>query len=414
MEMKKKKNLRVNCAVCDMRKVTEETLDQYDSITVNAGTVLSCAAARQLLAGHDVTVHTGSTVDLPDGDVAVSTQNGAMTLSAGQKPAVPTFLIVNGRLTVEEGAADTLAGYVRITVNGKVLYPRSLSGALSQMNVNGKAECYPDGAVLLKSTFVMDDTFALRARDVLYYASGRIVLLKDGIDLAMLAEKGARFSTKTALIARRYAEKAAPLFDDQTELVILPDGCAFVEDDATLSDALIRRRGGMLYVNGDLTLDKNSGDALNQLTFLRVNGDVTLPRALEDAFLSLDAEYDALHIASGRRFAERISITVTKRMLGDPEGVCCSECAKVRIAPDVTEDQILDRLRLSECAYIFCTPEQRSAVEQVAEECAVISDGSEEDGGTPGLGIARDIMDSLGGSFVDPGTQTVNANEYTL
>ena len=88
--MKEKKNLRVNCAVCDVRKVTEETLSKYGSVTINAGTVLSCAAARQLLAGHDVTIHTGSTVDLPDGDVAVSSQNGSMTISAGQKPAVPT------------------------------------------------------------------------------------------------------------------------------------------------------------------------------------------------------------------------------------------------------------------------------------------------------------------------------------
>ncbi len=408
--MKEKKNLRVNCAVCDVRKVTEETLSKYGSVTINAGTVLSCAAARQLLAGHDVTIHTGSTVDLPDGDVAVSSQNGSMTISAGQKPAVPTFLIVNGKLTFESGAEDTLAGYVRIVVNGKVLYPRSMSGALSQMSVNGKAECYPDGAVLLKNTFVMDDTFALRARDVLYYASGRIVMLKDGIDLAMLTKKGARFSTKTALIARRYAEDAAPLFDDQTELVILPDGCAFVEDDATLSDALIRRWGDKLYINGDLTLDKASGDALNQLTFLRVNGDVTLPRALEDAFLSLDAEYDALHIAAGRMFSERISITVTQKMLGDPEGVCCTECAKVHIAPDVTEDQILDGLRLSECAYIRCTPEQRSAVEQVAEDCAVISDGSDEDGSVPGLGVVKDIMNSLG----DTHAHTVNTSEYTL
>ena len=41
------------------------------------------------------------------------------------------------------------------------------------MNLNGKLETYPDGAVLLKGTAVLDRTFRLRAREGALYHAGR-------------------------------------------------------------------------------------------------------------------------------------------------------------------------------------------------------------------------------------------------
>ena len=58
---------------------------------------------------------------------------------------------------------------------------------------------------------------------------------------------------------------------------MVPEGCAFVNDDLKLDGAALRKYGPKLYINGDLTLDANSKDVLGQVEFLRVSGSVKLP-----------------------------------------------------------------------------------------------------------------------------------------
>ena len=45
-----KQELSVNCAICDARKVTEETLSSYASVSINTGVLLSNARSRLLRA----------------------------------------------------------------------------------------------------------------------------------------------------------------------------------------------------------------------------------------------------------------------------------------------------------------------------------------------------------------------------
>lgn len=49
-----------------------------------------------------------------------------------------------------------LARYLQITVNGQVYCPRSLSGKLGNVAVNGQIITWPDGAEQLKNTAVLD------------------------------------------------------------------------------------------------------------------------------------------------------------------------------------------------------------------------------------------------------------------
>ena len=44
-----KQELIVNCAVCDARKVTEETLSSYASVSINTGVLLSNAGGSACL-----------------------------------------------------------------------------------------------------------------------------------------------------------------------------------------------------------------------------------------------------------------------------------------------------------------------------------------------------------------------------
>lgn len=58
-----KQELSVNCAVCDARKVTEETLSSYASVSINTGVLLSNARSRLLLGRYSVNVNSATVID---------------------------------------------------------------------------------------------------------------------------------------------------------------------------------------------------------------------------------------------------------------------------------------------------------------------------------------------------------------
>lgn len=395
-----KKKLVINAAVCDMRGATEEKLANYGSVTVNAATVITSPATQGLLARHEVALTAADSIEVPDGeDVQAAMQNGSFTIGASSvSPAQRTILIVNGRLVVEPGAEKSLEGYVKIVVNGAVLCPESVAGALSsRLSVNGSMTTYPDDAVLLKRTFVVDGTFLLRAKPALYYAERCVVMLDPAIDARALSEKGVRFKTQTALIGERLAEAAVPMFSDTTDIRILPDGCAFVDGGATLGDALLKRCGMKLYVNGDLTVDHDASKALEKLEYLVVSGEVRLPKALLDAFSAVRAEYKSIKVVRGRQICDKTTVRIDRALLErNPDGIDVSDCAIVKLTPDIPPELIEERLTFSDCAQIKCTEEQESAVAMVATDVAQIG-GVEEEGDIPGVGsIGNLIKGTLG------------------
>lgn len=408
-----KKKLVINAAVCDARDVTGETLQAYSGVTINAATILTTASSRELLHRCDAELNACSVTDVPEGgDVAVSLKNGNFTIGPGDREGKPTVLIVNGALNVEKGAEAALTRFVSITVNGKLTCPQSLAAALAGAAVNGSTEIYPDDAVPLKSTLVLDRVFALRARAVRYYVSGRVIALDESVSLSALAEKGVRFLTPRAVVAEPQLEAALPLFPEEAEIAVVPAGCAYVPDDAVLSPALLHRYGPKLFVRGDLTVPADAGESLRALEFLRVDGDVLLPEALAENFAALDAVCGTLQTYRGRLLSDRPEVRVDAALLErSPEGVSVIDCAEAVLAPDISAELIVGRLRLRDCANVICTPEQRSAVEQVCEDVANIDD--EEDsrtvsGGLDGAGGLRMVFDKL------KTTKVVNAVSYKL
>ncbi len=57
---------------------------------------------------------------------------------------------------------------------------------------------------------------------------------------------GARFSTKRLVTTQFLAAKAAPLVNEEADVVILPDGCAYVKGGAVLDEKLLARYGDKL------------------------------------------------------------------------------------------------------------------------------------------------------------------------
>ena len=392
--MENKKKLEVNTATCDIRSITEEVLSQYEKVEINTATVFTSPAAQALLGKYQVEINAASNISV-EGDVRFSTVNGPLTLSAGQAaPQEKIIACVNGPLTLEPGCEEALKSYVCMTVNGPVTCPASMTSLLGSFHINGPIHSYPDGAILLKKSAVLDRFFHLRAKqDALYYAARRVIALAPDINFEKLAEKNVRFMTKTLVVSETHAEAAVPLFDDKADIVVLPDGCAYVDGDAELDEALLKRYGGKLYIGGRLTIGPDSAALLDQVSYLKIDGDLLVCRSLRDRVLALDASYDRLLVVGGVLITERGQVEISAAMLEDEEdGVSVVECAYVSIAEDVTPELLREKLvSITECATVACaTKEQIAAAEPLAQEVAAfmladqvkeaLEDESEEDG----------------------------------
>lgn len=182
-------------------------------------------------------------------------------------------------------------------------------------------------------------------------------------------------------MAEALAERAVPLFDEKTDIEVLPDGCAYVDDDSLLDDTLLRRYGGKLYVDGDLTVSGDSAGALDQVSYLRVNGTLLVSRGMKDRVLGLDAVYDSLCVVGGTLLKDRPTVEVSAAMLeAGSDGVSVMDCAEVVFAGDITPALLKEKLvSLTGCACVNCTEQQRPVIEAIAQDVAHISCGGEEE-----------------------------------
>lgn len=368
------KNLKVEAAVLDLRHLSEETLASYEKIEMEAALVLTGPDTEALLAKHSVELSAAMTQRC-DADTAVNMVNGKMTLSAARKPEGPVVLIVNGKLDIAPDAADTLRAYEKIVVNGKALCPESLVGLVTEKcAINGKLSVYPDDAVVLKGTVKLDRLFLLRAQNRLYWTEKQFVAVDPKLDAEALAAKGARFAAPKAVLAETFAETLVPLFHEDTELTILPEGTALVDDDLTLDAKALRRYGTKLCVTGDVTVAPDAAEALAQLEYLHADGDVTLPAALEETFYAIpDAEYGEVRVLKGTLINGSMNAKIDSSVLAlDPDGVSCIDCAVVTLDEGLTPEEIMAKLRLDSCAVVRCTAAQESAVSAVSQDVAAV------------------------------------------
>ena len=400
--MEKKQVLVIKSALCDAREVREETLAAYEKVIIRSGLVLVSPETRSLLDRYSVALQGGDVVETGE-EVEAATFKGQAEIAPGQLPLRgKIFLQGSGTLTIAPGSGETLKNYLAIRMNGTVLCPQSLSTHLAMLKLNGALSYYPDEAVLLKDTTLLDRTFHLRARqDACYFASRRVVALDPGIDFAAMAQKNVRFSTKELLVAEGLVQAAVPLFDERAEVTILPDGCAFLPKDAVLDESLLRRQGTRLYVRGDLTVPREAEDLLSQITFLRVRGDVRLPQTLLpllDAIpdLRCDGEVRAL---AGLHIEDRVTLTVDRAMLeGAPEGLSIVDCVNVSFREDVSPQLIREKLlRLEDCVNVSCTEEQRPAIESVAVEVVRLGPAAGSQG--------NDWLEDMLRGVTDPGRE---------
>jgi hypothetical protein len=404
------KKMMVNCAVCDMRNVSEETLKNYEQVVVNAATVLVTPEKKDLINRYNVIMNVADVIEVPAGEnVRIINQNGSYDLTADRAPqdGETVLLFVNGVLNIDADAAEAAQKYYQINVNGEVTMPKSISGRLNNLSVNGSVNTYPDGAIRLNRNAVIDKTFPLRAKEnALYWAFRRLIFTDLALDTEKLRSRNVRFAAKTALIAESLAEAVVPMLSEDTDIQIVPDGTKFFGLDARMNKRFLKKFGTKAYINGDLTVEEDAADVLPEIEYLYVNGDVKLPEALTDAFEDIDAHYDELLIQkkTGKIIEDHVRATVDKALLEKyADGILVTDCAMVHIAKDVPNELILERLTIADCAKVFCSEEQEAAVSAVSKDVAMIGGADES---------MKDVL--TGALHLNPEYKVINAAEYVM
>ncbi len=409
-----KKNKMINVATCDARGVTEESLEGYENIAINTAILIVGERSKELLGRYPVTINAANIVEVPDGEnIDVQSINGKGEIGP-DSDGTGVLLMVNGKLFIADGSQEAVRSYNRIMVNGKVLMPKSCEGLFSNIQVNGKTEYYPDGAAILSADTEIDDLFLLRASNTLYYSSGDLFFLDTGIDTDRITSNDIRFSAKKAVIAESLLSKLISRFDEETEIVKVPDGAKLIEDDLELVPRTVRKYGSRICVTGDVSI--KDAEALASLEYLFSEGTVSVSKELEDAFDEIESVYDELRIIDPElgRISDRPMVKVGNAMLRKyPKGVYIEDCAKVTFSEDLSSDDIMEKITVSDCALVVCSREQEEAVNMIAEDVALIRvsgrDPEEEDGGDE---TVTGMIGSLIGKLKD--TQVINAVKYVM
>lgn len=405
--MFEKKNYIVNCDVCDMRKITQESLSGYEQIVINADLLLVDENSRAILNRLPLICNADETLDV-EGEVSVICANGSYEISGDTRIEDQTVICVNGDLSVRSGTQKVLEKILKICVNGSAKYPESMAPFLNRLAVNGSVQCIPDGCIELKPVFTIDRFFPLRARqNGSYYVDEKVVLMDPEADVESLVAKNVRFVTKRFLVRQELIPRSIALFEESVEMDVIPTGFAFVDGDTELTDALLQKHGTCLYIDGDLNLKDGSENCLERLEKLCVKGNVRLLKRQEEAFSRVDATYEALVFVKGRYIANQPKIVVDQALLeASPDGMEIRNCAVLKVKKDAAAELILERLWVGNCAHVFCSPEQKSSIQLVCGNVAKISEGEQEEEEDEGgmLGKLKKMM----------GSRVVNADTYIL
>ncbi len=402
-----KKKLVANATICDARNVSENVLDQYESIAINAALMLVSEEAKELLAKHDVNINAADILEVSK-DAEVIAENGRYELNAGTLFNKEVVLVVNGSLCLQKDVSpETIERIHKIIVNGSVEYPDTLAGKMPSIKVNGSIVTYPGDAVRLKKRFILDKSFILRAKDTRYYAHDSVIITDETLDIDALLKKGASFITGKAVIAEKIFESAVSLFDEKSDIKMIPEGYVYMQG-CTLTNALVSKNGGRIWIDGNLKIDNESEKALHDLESAVIEGSIITSRKYEKIILSKDIRYSDIQFVREKVLEDKGIIKVDMRMLNKYEGgITIIDCGIVNIDEEATPDVLEEKLEIVECGLVNCYPDQRGAVELISRDCGKI-----DSSGKMTSDEVKDIISGMG--FFDKDTKVINATNYCM
>ena len=407
--MSEKRNLMINCDVCDARNAKEEYLSGYEQIMINTDLLLVSAESRGILERLPAICNTDNTLEVDD-DANLIFQNRSTEINSKSVFPADTVLAVNGDLLIHSDTSrQTLETLRAVNVTGSLLCPASLLTCIKDLYVTGEIKTYPDDCVVLPPVFTPDEYFHLRAKEgQKYYAEQEIRLIAPGIDLGTLRDKKVQFISPRFFVPAEKAADALELFNETASMEVIPQGYVFVDTGKELSESLLKKYGNRLFFRGDLTLTEGSIPLLSRLEKLYVSGTILVPENLAEDFYQFDVECSSVKVVKEekRRILENSPrIVLNKDILtASPPGVLIRNSAVLTIEENITPQDILDHVEIVNCSRVDCTENQKAAVYQKSTNVPQI--GSREENGEPSgmLGILLNLAE----------TKMINADKYVL
>lgn len=407
--MSEKKNLMINCDVCDARNAKEEYLSGYEQIMINTDLLLVSAESRGVLERLPAICNTDNTLEVDD-NANLIFQNGSTEINSSSAFPADTVFAVNGDLMIHSDTSrQTLEALRAVNVTGSLLCPASLLTCIKELYVTGETKTYPDDCIILPPVFTPDEYFHLRAREgQKYYVEQEVRLTVPGISLAALGDKKVQFISPRFFVPAEKAADALELFNETASMEVIPQGYAFIDACEELSENLLRKCGNRLFFRGDLTLTGENLSLLSRLEKLYVSGTLLVPENLAEDFYQFDVECSSVKVVKEekRRILENSPrIILDKNILtASPQGILVQNCAVLTIEKNITPQDIIDHVEIVNCARVDCSENQKAAVYQKSSNVPQI--GSREENGEPSgmLGILLNLAE----------TKMINADKYVL
>ncbi len=383
----------------------EGVFDGYDKIAINADALVTNKRSKEILDQYPIMLNADNVLSI-EGEVEVVVKNGNHEIKQGLIPHKDVLLVVNGSLFIEQDTEEVVQKYVAIIVNGMVQYPDTMGTCLSRMTVNGLSESYPYNSIVLKRTSVLDSYFPIRAKEnKTYFASGKIVLTDTRIDIQTLVDKNVYFKTPKLIVTEDILSECIGLFEDNAELVVLPNGCSYLGSGTVLDEGILNKYGTKLYADGDITFTKESSLLLPKLEYIGAAGCIRLLADQVEAFHKIKSQYTELKVIKGKIFDGEIKVVLDRALLEvAPEGIYLNECINVMIAEDITPELILEKLQMDSCINIACHKDQQSAVYAVGNNLKNVKTSDEKE--------AREEQKKE--ELVSGRNTCINADYYTL
>jgi hypothetical protein len=127
-------------------------------------------------------------------------------------------------------------------------------------------------------------------------------------------------------------------------------------------------------------------------------------------FKQINATCEKLVVIDGHTITDQAFATIDRETLENhPEGVSISDVAMLNVSPDIPPALIRERLKISDCAKISCSEQQKAAISEVSTDVALI-----------GSSTIKNVFGSIFGRVTGDGdgfhgdTKYINADYYEL
>lgn len=411
--------LKITCDQCDARKIIEENYTQYDEIVISTDELIVDARSKAILNRLPFNISADNVSSSEDGapKPAARSVNGVYEINESSVVEDGASITVNGILKIAPNTEEILKKYENITANGVILCPKSIASILPLpgLTLNGLTKAYPDDYTLLDNKYKLDKYFPMRVENGKgYFAATYICDMDPETNFGMLSDKNIKFCTDKVYIRKSHLEAGLSLFNIEAEIKEVPDNFTIVTDSGSnkLDGAFISAYGPNPYVIGDLDIPKESKDLISSLESLTVDGTIRISNDCVDSFNNFKASYEKLDVVKGVVLCDRPIITISRDVLeNNVDGVTIQDCAVVRFSSDIEPELIKERVKINSCAKVDCTSAQRSAVDYVSRDVAMVGSGS----------ILSGIFNTIfgdnsanGNTGASSDTKYVNADYYEL